>query len=435
MAVELVLPRLGWTMEEGTFVEWLKHDGDDVHPGDLLYTIESDKSTVEVENFDAGILRIPPDAPGPGARIAVGTLLAYVVQPGEVLPFEQSNVQQKSAVHASPRARRAAKQLGVDWSALTGTGATGRVLERDVRAAATATTATASGKRATSGHLSPIAQRAAQELGVDVDALAATMPGQRIERADVERFAVAHSAHPAHPVDKPTPSAQRAPISRMRRTIADRLAATARTVVPVTLTTQADATELVRLRKMLKADAGDAPANAPGYNDMLAKIAAKALLEHPHMNARLEGDQIVTESAAHIGMAVDTERGLLVAVVRDAQAKTLRQIAEASTQVVARVRAGNASPDNVRGSTFTITNLGAFDIDAFTPVINAPECAILGVGRIALQPVIVGKKVRARHLLSLSLTFDHRLVDGAPAARFLQRIRQLVEQPYLWLVD
>jgi pyruvate dehydrogenase E2 component (dihydrolipoamide acetyltransferase) len=289
-------------------------------------------------------------------------------------------------------------------------------------------------------NISPIAQRVADELGVDLAALAAWMPdkSKRIERGDVEQFAAALpltstpiSPALAQPIAQTEPPARRVKMSRVRRAIADRMSETTRTVAPVTLTTQADATELVRLRKSLKAELGDA---APAYNDMLAKIAAKALAEQPHMNARLEGDEMVTEAGAHIGIAVDTERGLFVAVVRDAQEKSLRQFTDASREVIARVQAGAAMPDDVRGSTFTITNLGVYEIDAFTPIINAPECAILGVGRIAQQPVIAGKKVRARHMMWLSLTFDHRLVDGAPAARFLQRIKHLVEQPYLWLV-
>jgi pyruvate dehydrogenase E2 component (dihydrolipoamide acetyltransferase) len=451
MAIELVLPRLGWTMEEGVFVEWLKRDGDAIQPGDLIYTVESDKTTVEVENFDAGILRIPPDAPAPGSRIAVGARLAYVVQPGEAPPFEHHEQQAQNAkrkteapaettfarvgkhkaggtIHASPRARRAAKQLGLDWSSLSGSGTSGRVLERDVRAAA------AMQPQAGKLNISPVAQRVAEELGIDLAVLAAWMPdkSKRIERGDVERFAAARTSHtPAQALEETRPPAKREKLSRTRRAIAEHLSETARTVAPVTLTTQADATELVRLRKALKAELGEA---APAYNDLLAKIAAKALTEQPHMNARLEGDEIVTEAGAHIGIAVDAERGLLVAVVRDAQDKTLRQFAAASRAVIARVQAGNAMPDDVRGSTFTITNLGVYEIDAFTPIINAPACAILGVGRIAQQPVIAGKKVRARHMLWLSLTFDHRLVDGAPAARFLQRIKHLVEQPYLWLV-
>ena len=452
MAVEILLPRLGWTMEEGTFVEWLKKDGDEVKPGDLIYVVESDKTTAEVENFDAGILRIPPDSPPPGARIPVGTLLAYVAQPGEVLPFERAATAPAAATPAndtqptqptiSPRARRVAKELSVDWSRLRGSGITGRIVERDVRAAAASTAvaikeAAATATAAPKINASPIAQRVAQDLGVDLNAVAAAItPNMRVERADVERFAAEHAAKAQVATPQRTaPSVTRKPMSGTRRLIAERMASTMRTVAPVTLSAEADATELVRLRESLKADAANTGADVPSYNDLLAKVAARALLEYPDMNTRIEGDEIVTEASAHIGMAVDTERGLFVVVVHDVQDKTVRQIAQDSRQLIARAREGKATLDDLRGSTFTITNLGMFDIDVFTPIINAPECAVLGVGRIAAKPVAVKNRVKVRRMMALSLTFDHRLVDGAPAARFLQRIKQLIELPYLWLVN
>jgi pyruvate dehydrogenase E2 component (dihydrolipoamide acetyltransferase) len=470
MAVEIVLPRLGWTMEEGTFVEWLKKDGDEVKPGDLIYVVESDKTTAEVENFDTGILRIVPNGPAAGARIPVGFLLAYVAKPGEVLPFESGaapKAAEAAAVAAapaavaaapvavasangataagkppaiSPRARKVAGQLGVDWSGLKGSGSTGRIVERDVRAAAAS--AAAAIAAAPKVNATPVATRAAADLGVDLAALAASMPGKRIERADVERYAaervasaapVQEQARPAAAAASAAPAASRKPMSSTRKLIAERMTTTLRTVAPVTLTTEVDATELVKLRESLKADAANSGTEVPSYNDLLAKIAATALAAHPQLNARIEGDEIVIEASAHIGIAVDTDRGLLVVVVRDAQDKTVRQIAQASKELIARAKDGKATMNDLRGSTFSITNLGVYDIDAFTPIINAPECAILGVGRIVAKPVIVKDKVKARKMLALSLTFDHRLVDGAPAARFLQRIKQLIETPYLWL--
>jgi pyruvate dehydrogenase E2 component (dihydrolipoamide acetyltransferase) len=465
MAIEILLPRLGWTMEEGTLIEWLKRDGDRVQPGDVLYTVESDKSLNEVEAFDAGILRIPPDSPAPGSKVPVGALLAYIVQPGEDVPTagapaasaanpaaavapaaEQPRATAGRAAEPtiSPRARRVAAGLGVDWKALTGSGRTGRIVERDVRAAASKAAAVAI-------NASPLAQRLAADLGVDLGQLAQAVPGQRIERADVERAVAAARAAAAQAAERtPTPPGApvpaqaeftRAPMTRTRRVIADRMSAAARTAAPVTLTAEADASELVKLRAQLKADAEARSAGAdaliPSINDVLIKIAATALLEHPALNARLDGDDIVTYHAAHVGLAVDVERGLLVVVVRDAQDKTLRQIAAESRRLIERARAGTSSPDELRGSTFTITNLGAYGIDAFTPILNMPECAILGVGRIAPKQVVVdaaAEKVAIRHMATLSLTFDHRLVDGAPAARFLQRVKQLIEQPYLWLV-
>ena len=472
MAFEILLPRLGWTMEEGTLVEWIKHDGDAIQPGDVLYTVESDKSLNEVESFDAGILCIPASSPAPGSKVPVGTVLAYIVQAGEALPVAASGdgqlvvsgkpsavfgdpitdqhspvSDQRSLTTAiSPRARRVAAELGVDLAQLTGSGKTGRIVERDVRAAHSVAAAAAPDRRQPVIVATPIAQRMATELGVDLAELARSLPGRRIERADVERAAqrrtedvgrLAVAGKPSSAGGAAATAHSRMPMSSTRRVIAERMAASAHTAAPVTMTTEVDATELVRLRAQLKADAPSQAAVVPTINDVLIKIVAHALKEHPALNARLDGDHIVMFDAAHIGMAVDADRGLLVVVVRDAGSKTLREIAGESRRLIERARTGSSTPNELSGGTFTITNLGMYDIDAFTPIINLPECAILGIGRIAPKHVVVdaaAEKVAIRQMMTLSLTFDHRLVDGAPAARFLQRVKQLVEQPYLWLV-
>src|SRR5579859_166666 len=460
MAVEIVMPRFGWTMEEGVLAEWTKHDGDAVKTGDVLFTVEGDKALNEVESFETGILRIPPDSPQAGATVRVGALLAYIVQAGERAPFEKASPapaataptqapagQASTAVaqpqpaapapspragrgRVSPRAHRLAAQLQVDVAQLRGSGRTGRVVERDVRAASAARPAPVEVRA------SPVARRAAAELGVNLETLAAARPGQRLEKADVE--AAARQA-----ADAPRPSAAvetgtlAAPMSPVRRLTAERMLAGAHNTAPVTLTTEADATELVRLRTQLKSDPQATTQPIPSYTDLIAKLAAHALREHPALNARLDGETIVESSAIHIGVAVDTDRGLLVPVVRDAQDKGLRQIARETAALTERARAGQLSAAELHGSTFTVTNLGMFDIDAFTPIINLPECAILGVGRITPKQVVVdaaAERVAIRQMMFLSLTFDHRLVDGAPAARCLQRIKQLMEQPYLWLV-
>lgn len=446
MATEIVMPRLGWTMEEGVLVEWLKRDGDSVKVGEIIFTVESDKALNEVEAFESGILRIPPDSPPPGTTIPVGGLLAYLVQPGEALPSEKSASsssvkieEQPRAVAASgfqgasksndlpaisPRARRIAHELGVDWATLNGSGRTGRIVERDVRAAFEARKSAPQ-----TIEISPVARRAAEELGVDLAALSAKMSGKRITREDVERAAEFRAPVSGSADEK------RIPVSRIRSVIAERMTTSVHTTAPVTLTTEVDATELVRLRKQLKGDASANTRPVPAYNDLLAKLCAVALEEHPMLNARLDGDEIVMSSAAHIGFAVDTERGLLVPVIRDVGSKNLRQIAAESAALVESARAGTLKSDIA--STFTITNLGMYEIDAFTPIINLPECAILGVGRINPKQVVIdadAEILAIRHMVFLSLTFDHRLVDGAPAARFLQRIKQFIEQPYLWLV-
>jgi pyruvate dehydrogenase E2 component (dihydrolipoamide acetyltransferase) len=321
----------------------------------------------------------------------------------------------------SPRARRVAAELGVTWAALTGSGRTGRIVERDVRAAARPPQVAPAPLRAT-----PLARRVAEDLGVDLGRLASEAPGRHLRRDDVVQAA-------APPADA---NAAATPLSGIRRIAAARLAESARTAVPVTLTTDADASELVRLRAQIAADLAGSGLHAPTYTDLLVKLVAVALAEHPALNASLSEGGIVQHRAAHIGIAVDAERGLLVPVVRDAGARSLQQIAAESARLIAAARAGTARADDLRGGTFTISNLGMHQIDAFTPVINLPECAILGVGRIQARPVVVDEQaetVAVRRMIALSLTFDHRLVDGGPAARFLSRVRELVARPYLWL--
>jgi len=423
VAIEVVMPRLGWNMEAGTVVEWLKHDGDPVKAGEYLFLVESDKATTEVESLDAGILRIPGNALRVGEELPVGTVLAYLVQDGENVPAGQSSVvsrqssangmQQPTAntqrsvdgnpspilspqssvlspsPTASPRAMRIAGELGVDWMTLTGTGGGGRIVERDVRAAF--------------AQMKPAAPAAPTA---------------------------------ASPSPAPVAGAVAAPLSQMRRIIGERMAQNAHTVAPVTLTTEADATALVRLRSDIAGvlAGGDVP--VPSYNDLFARLVAIALRDSPDLNASLVDGGIVQHDAVHIGIAVDTERGLLVPVIRDAHAKSVQTIAAESARLIEQTRAGKASLDDLKGGTFTITNLGMYGIDAFTPIINLPECAILGIGRIVARPVVVDEEaetVAVRKMVALSLTFDHRVVDGAPAARFLKRITQFIEQPLVWL--
>jgi pyruvate dehydrogenase E2 component (dihydrolipoamide acetyltransferase) len=444
MAFEVVMPRLGWSGESGVLVQWYKKDGEQVTQGEPLFSVEGDKAVQDCEALDSGILRIPAASPRLGDQVSLGAVLAYLVAPGEAMPAagaapaaaEARPVSAAPAAEApiaaipaatggslpaiSPRARRVARELGVEWQGLTGSGRGGRIRERDVRAAAAQP----------AGRTSPMARRVAADLHVDVDKLAAQTPERRITRADVEAAAAA-----AAPAATPTVSK---PMTQMRRVISERMAASAHTTAPVTLTTEVDATELVHLRNQLKADPEVAKDRVPSYNDILAKLVARALLEHTALNSRLDGDMIVESAAVHMGFAVDTERGLLVPVLRDAQSKSVRQIARESAALVDKARRGTLTLDEMTGSTFTITNLGMMEIDAFTPIINLPEVAILGVGRIVPKQVVVdaeAEKVAIRQMMFLSLTFDHRLVDGAPAARFLQRVKRFVERPYLWLTD
>jgi pyruvate dehydrogenase E2 component (dihydrolipoamide acetyltransferase) len=313
----------------------------------------------------------------------------------------------------------------VDLAQLTPTGGGGvRIVERDVLAYLSQL------PKAT-----PVALKMATEAGLDLRQLTGTGPGGKITKTDVERALEAPQVT-APVVPSPLPEVdvlERVPLKGVRKIIADRMATSVHTTARVALMMEIDATEFVDMRERLKARVTEEWGFAPGYNDLLAKIVATALRKFPYMNARLTEDAIEYLTAVNMGMAVDTERGLLVPVIRDADKKSLRQFGAEFRELVERARDGRALPDDLTGGTLTITNMGMYDIDAFTPVINLPEAAILGVGRITPKPVVRDGEVVVRHMLTLSLVFDHRLVDGAPAARFLQYIKSLIEEPYLWL--
>lgn len=386
MAIDILVPRLGWNMEEGIFHGWLKHDGEEVRAGEPIFTLEGDKAVQEIEATDSGILHIAADGPKTGDTVLVGVQLGSILQPGEVVDVQrmasppaipqaamptqappQVAVAPAATLHRpiSPRARRTARTLGVDWTSVAGSGRNGRIRERDI-------------------------------LAVQA------------------------------------PAAAQAPaITPMRRTIAERMLHSARATAPVTLTTTADATHLVSLRDQFKA----AAAPAPSITDFFVKLCALALRQHPQLNARWQEDGIIVAAEINIGIAVDTDAGLVVPVIRNVAGLTLRQIAERSRDLAARARLRSLKAEEMEGGTFTVTNLGAFGIDAFTPIINFPECAILGIGRICKQPAVVDNQVVPRDMVTLSLTFDHRIVDGAPAARFLQTLGKAVENPAAWLVD
>jgi pyruvate dehydrogenase E2 component (dihydrolipoamide acetyltransferase) len=274
----------------------------------------------------------------------------------------------------------------------------------------------------------------AAEAGVDLREVPGTGPRGKIVKEDVARAAVPTKPAPALQPALPLPEAEvveRVPLKGVRAIIADRMGTSVHTTARVTLFMEVDATEFVVVRNRLKERVEKDWGFAPSYNDLLAKIVATALRKFPRVNARLAPDAIEVLSHVNLGLAVDTERGLMVPVVQDADRKSLQQFGVESRELMERARNGRSLPDDLTGGTFTITNLGMYDVDAFTPVINLPEAAILGVGRIGPKPVAIGDQVVIRQRWNLCLVFDHRLVDGAPAARFLQYIKQLIEEPYL----
>jgi pyruvate dehydrogenase E2 component (dihydrolipoamide acetyltransferase) len=336
-----------------------------------------------------------------------------------------------------------ARELGVDVAAITGSGPGGRVVERDVQAAAAAQPAAAAAPERIIA--SPLARRMAAEHGVDLATLKGTGPGGRITERDVTAAVEAGPAAPA-PAEAPAilPAVAAAtgafePLNRVRRITADRMAASSRSVARVTLLMEVDMTEAVRFRTQLAPEFEKRYGARLAYDAMIGKACAIALAEHPHVNAQwqeaADGQPagLRLQEQVNIGIAVQGEQGLLVVVVRDADSKSLAQVNSDLIGMVATSRQGGLGPDALTGGTFTVTNLGGYGVEAFTPIVNPPETAILGVGRIAQRPAVIDGQIVARDLMYLSLAFDHRVVDGAPAAQFLQRVKECLESPYLLL--
>jgi pyruvate dehydrogenase E2 component (dihydrolipoamide acetyltransferase) len=385
MATPITVPRLGWNMEQGVFVGWLKSDGATVRAGEPLFTLESDKATEDIEGLEDGVLHIPADGPRQGDVLLVGTVIGFVLQPGEPIPTmskpltsppasEPKSSKTRSAtteIHtrdrpaSSPRARRTAANLGIDWQRAKPSGRTGRIRERDVLALATQ---------------SPEARSSTS-------------------------------------------------VPSMRRVIAERMLASHRSTAPVTLTTTSDATFLVNLHNRWKTESKTSADLPPTYTDVFVKLAAHALEKHPVLNSRWEDDRIVSPDGIHIGIAVDTEAGLVVPVVRDVPRLSLKELSIRSRDLIDRARQRRLAASELQGGTFTVTSLGAFGIDAFTPILHYPQCAILGIGRIRRCPAVIKDQIVIRDQVTLSLTFDHRITDGVPAARFLQTLSALFESP------
>jgi pyruvate dehydrogenase E2 component (dihydrolipoamide acetyltransferase) len=452
--MDILMPKVGLTMTEGTIVQWHKSEGELVRRGELLFTFETEKSTLEFESPLEGVLSrivvlagqlMPCLAPVAEILDDVRALIADAKEdaqkpddhpegPGEpaeprvegdrLVSERQSEIQRRPI---SPRARLRARELNVDLDSVPGSGPQGVVLERDILAFQPPPVATRK------SIISPVAERVAAELDVDLASVQGSGPEGRITREDVERAAAGRQApiaQPQSPAANPygTPGSLQS-LTPARRITAQRTAESARTVPHVTITTEADATALVSAREQLNAELND----KVSYNALLIAIAARALKEHPQLNASWTEKGIELHPAINIGVAVDTPRGLYVPVVRDAT-RPLIQIHRDLAGLVERTLSGSLSGDEFAAGTFTITNLGMYEIDVFTPIINLPQAAILGVGRIQGKPVARDEQVVVRQMMALSLSFDHRVVDGAPAAKFLQRVKALIERPFALMV-
>jgi pyruvate dehydrogenase E2 component (dihydrolipoamide acetyltransferase) len=466
MPTEIYMMKLGMTMTEGTVAEWHVPDGGEVKLGEDLYRLETEKVEMEVEAEAAGIVRhlvpaettvdpgdvvgwiyaadeeIPdvlPGAPAGGASaapVAEAPAAAATTATAEA-PAAPARAEGER-VPASPAARKLAKELGVDLATVTATGPRGRVTEDDVRAAhEAAAAAPAAAPAGAQAPASPLARKRAEALGVDLATVTGTGPGGRITKEDVEAAAAGGAPAAAPAAAAAAPAEVRddevMAVRGMRKVIAERMYASLQETAQLTMDMDVAMDDCVKLRSQLIEEwANDGV--RPSYTDIVMKAAAKALRDHPRMNAQFLGTEMNLRGEVHVGMAVALDEGLVVPVVRNVDQIDLKAIAQESSRLAGLAREGKLGLDDMAGGTFTVSTLGMFGVDSFTPILNPPEVGILGVNRLRDDVRWEGERPVRQKAMTLSLTWDHRALDGAPAAQFLATLRDYLEAPFRLLV-
>ena len=404
----LTLPKIGVNMTEATIVNWLVKEGDFVQAEQPILEAETEKATQEIPSTVSGI--IAKILAKPGETVQCQQPIAVFVEQGETLPadFKPSSVPKGEADEEKEPAEKAE----------SGGGAL-RAKERDDRV-----------------KISPLAKKLAMDLNLDFTLIAPSKFGGRIEREDVLAYAAntrsieeeipRYKQPPPEPAEKKETSATLVPLQGMRKVIARNMLESARGTARAALFISADASMLVEYREKL-----NRPGKKISYNDLLVSLTASAIREFPQINSRMEGEAIRLVREINIGVAADTDHGLVVLVIRDADKKDVDAISGEFNTKLDRARQRKSLMEDVTNGTFTITNLGMYGVESFVPIINPPECAILAVGSIVRQPVVLAKSdtIAVRPVCTLTLVFDHRIIDGAPAARFLQRIKEIIENP------
>ena len=439
---EVKLPQLGQSVEEASIVRWLKNEGDAIAKGEPLLAVQTDKAEIEVESPAEGTLRkilLATDV-----AVPVMTVIALVGEKDEALPdlakygvnggnASPAPAAAKDAVKAaepvkaaaplvtptavegaraiSPRARKAAEALHVDPNVVTGTGVGGRVMEEDVKAYAASVKA------------SPAAMRSAAASGVDIARVAGSGSHGKVMAADVKKAGLQTGATSGSTPAIPSGEARRVPLTPMRKIIAKRMADSKYSAPHYYVTVEVDMANAVALRKSLPWK--------PSFNDIVMRATAMALVKFPAVNARWLGDAVEEVGDVNLGFAVAMPSGLIVPVVRSAQLKSLQGISEECKVLTEKARAGKLLPDDYAGNTFTISNLGGFGVDHFTAIINLPDSAILAVGQIKDRPVVIDGGIHVRPIMKMTLSSDHRVIDGALAAQFMGHLKGLLEEAKL----
>jgi pyruvate dehydrogenase E2 component (dihydrolipoamide acetyltransferase) len=426
MPTEVIMPKVDMVMETGTFVEWLKKEGEHVNKGDPLFVIDTDKAAIEMESPADGILA------GVRAKlndvIPVTEIIAYILAPGEALPA--ASVPEQVVTIPAPKGTKTAQ------------------VEQIVAVA----DANGTGK----ARVTPVARRLAEELHIDLTKIAGRGPRGRIHKADVLAFQASHAPEdcpdvpplkqaataaavpviplPAAAPSVPLPDARRRqviPLAGARKIIGERMSHSAFTAPHIHLSLRVDMTEAIRLRERLLEPLKAQTGQRVSFTAILARAVATVLPRHPYMNASLADGSLILWDDIHLGIATSVEENLIVPVIREVQSKSLGQIVTALADLTDRARNRRLTPSEMTGSTFTISNLGMYGIESFTAIINPPEAAILAVGRMVDTPVKSGDGFEFRPLIHLTACADHRIVDGAGVARFLEELKSTLENPYL----
>ncbi|WZL73979.1 dihydrolipoamide acetyltransferase family protein [Clostridiaceae bacterium 35-E11] len=435
MAKFITMPKLGLTMKEGKLTKWHKKEGDEVKAGEVLFDVETSKLTNEVEANENGFLRkyivnegdvvpcLQPVAIIGGKNEDISTLLAEMGSDGATSSEKQEKKEtiqtslgnkekaEGKRVLASPVAKKLAKEKGIDISKVVGTGPNGRITVEDVEIYKVEEENT----KAT-----PMAKKAAEKLGVKLDDI---HKEERVRKQDVYDFYRENQLASAV-----NPKEEKIPMTSMRKVIADRMQESWSISPVVHYNMRVDMTNLKALKNQLKTTV------KLTYTDLLVKIVAKALMEFPLVNGSVEEDGFIYRNYVNMGVAVALEEGLIVPVIKYAHAKGLKEISQEVKELADKAKNNELTGDEITGGTFTITNLGMFGMEAFTPIINQPEVGILGVNTIVETPVVEKGEVVIKPLMNLSLTADHRAVDGAVAAQFLAKIKEYIENPGMLLL-
>ena len=468
MATTIVMPKMGYDMREGTVVRWYKQEGEDVARGEVIADIETDKATVEFEAYTGGVLhrRVAQE----GIPVAVGDAIAIIAEPGEAVGEEPAEVpaapleaaatevesgsvqtvaahpaRQDGEVRASPIARRLARERGIDLAVVAGTGPGGRIVEKDVLEYVPPTDGAQSDGWVKA---SPLARRLARELGIELAQVSGTGPGGRIVEQDIMAFTAAPAevreseiTVPYVAAEQPSPEVvavpvaeaaagsdtERVELSRMRQAIARVTVDSKRQAPHFYVTADVDMGRAMELRREINEALPSE--ERVSVNDLVVRACAIALGRHPKFNAFFQEDHLQFNHSINIGIAISLESGLIVPGVSDCGNKSLAEIAAASKDLIARANNGSLRNEEYSGATFSISNLGMYDVDSFAAIIFPPHAAVLAVGTVKEQPVVRDGQLAVGQVMKATLSTDHRVADGAEAARFLVEVKGLLEKP------